>query len=349
MAFCLSGGVDSSTLVSIAKKIFNHDVHSFSIIDSDKRYNELGNIEATIDDTGCKNTKILLSNDIDNVKRLEDIIRYHDAPLPTSAYFVHNFLTEEISKNGYKISISGTGADELFTGYYDHFNLHLYEMRNNENFTQLLDDWKRYPAKYVRNPYFKNPYLYFDSSKKRDHIYLNNNKFSEFLKINFKEDFIEENYSESLLRNRMLNELFHEIVRPILHEDDLNSMMYSVENRSPFLDKELFEFIYSVPNEFMIKNGYAKFLLRESMKDILNSRVGQTREKKGFNASIFSIFDFKNKNTREYFLDDSEIYQYISKSKISNLFDKDVLPNSYNKFLFNFINCKIFLDNKGVS
>ena len=42
----------------------------FLLFDSDKRYNELDNIEATIDDTGCKNTKILLSNDIDNVKRL---------------------------------------------------------------------------------------------------------------------------------------------------------------------------------------------------------------------------------------------------------------------------------------
>ena len=40
----------------------------------------------------------------------------------------------------------------------------------------------------------------------------------------------------------MLNELFHEAVPVILHEDDLNAMYFSIENRSPFLDRELFEF-----------------------------------------------------------------------------------------------------------
>ena len=43
----------------------------------------------------------------------------------------------------------------------------------------------------------------------------------------------------------MLNELFHEAVPVILHEDDLNAMYYSIENRSPFLDRELFEFCYA--------------------------------------------------------------------------------------------------------
>ena len=56
--------------------------------------------------------------------------------------------------------------------------------------------------------------------------------------------FEEKNYSENFLRNRMLNELNHEIVPVILRADDMNSMMYSVENRSPFLDKNLVEFAY---------------------------------------------------------------------------------------------------------
>ena len=43
----------------------------------------------------------------------------------------------------------------------------------------------------------------------------------------------------------MLNELFYEVIPVILHHDDLNSMYYSVENRSPYLDKDLFEFANS--------------------------------------------------------------------------------------------------------
>ena len=36
------------------------------------------------------------------------------------------------------------------------------------------------------------------------------------------------------MKNRMLNELYNETVPPMLHDDDLNSMSFSVENRSPF-------------------------------------------------------------------------------------------------------------------
>ena len=40
----------------------------------------------------------------------------------------------KINEKGFKVSISGTSGDELFTGYYDHFNLHLFEMRNEIDF-----------------------------------------------------------------------------------------------------------------------------------------------------------------------------------------------------------------------
>ena len=344
LAFCLSGGIDSSALVSIAKKVFNFDVNTFSIIDSDRRYNEENNIDITTNDINCNTTKIKLDNSIDNFMRLKSLVNYHDAPVITPAYFVHSFISEQISKDGYKIAISGIGADELFTGYYDHYNLHLCELKDNDKFDKILNDWKKYQLKYVRNPSFQNPYLYFNNENKRDHIYLNSAEFRSYLKTEFKENFKEEEYSKSLLRNRMLNELFHEVVRPILHDDDLNSMMFSIENRSPFLDKELFEFIYSVPSVNLINNGYAKYLLRESVKGILNDDVRLEREKKGFNASIFSIFDFKNKKNIDYLLDDSLIYDYFDKAKIKALLEKDILPNSYNKFLFSFINSKIFID-----
>lgn len=344
LAFCLSGGVDSASLVSIAAKEFNADVHTFSIIDTDRRYDELDNIEATIEDTGCYSTKIVLSPEADNISRLENLVAYHDAPVATISYFVHSFLSEKIAENGFKISISGTAADELFTGYYDHFVLHLYEMRNHPEFARFKSEWEKYPLEFVRHPDFRKHDLYFDNPDKRDHIYLNNWEFRSLLKTDFSEPFTETKYSDVLLRNRMMNELFHEVVRVILHEDDLNSMLYSLENRSPFLDKNLFEFAYSIPNELLIDEGYNKFVLRSAMKGILNEKVRLTREKKGFNASINSIFDFDNPTHRDYFLSDSVIFDYFDKDLIADVLKRGEFPNSYKKFLFNFINSKIFLD-----
>ena len=135
----------------------------------------------------------------------------------------------------------------------------------------------------------------------------------------------------------MMNEMFHEVVPVILHEDDLNSMYYSIENRSPFLDRELFEFMYSIPNKYLIKNGYSKYILRQSVKGVLNKNVRNEREKTGFNASINSIIDLNNKNHIEYILDDSLIFEFVNKLKIENLLNRKEYPNSFKKFLLVFL------------
>ncbi|MDZ4824020.1 MAG: asparagine synthase (glutamine-hydrolyzing) [Flavobacteriales bacterium] len=349
LAFCLSGGVDSASLVSIAAKIFNANVNTFSIIDTDHRYDELDNIQATIDDTGCASTKIVLQPGDENIARLESLIEYHDAPIATISYFVHSMLSEAISQNGFKISISGTAADEMFTGYYDHFVMHLYETRNEDGFEKHLANWKNHVLEFVRHPDFRKHDLFFDNPQRREHIYLNNAEFRSYLNEDWNEEFTETNYSSTLLRNRMMNELFHEVVRVILHEDDLNSMKYSIENRSPFLDTNLFNFAYSIPSRMLIDGGYNKFILRSAMKGILNDKVRLSREKKGFNASINSIFDFSNPVHRDYFLSDSEIFRWFNRDKIAALLQQKEFTNSYKKFLFDFVCAKIFLKQQSMN
>ena len=343
LAFCLSGGIDSSALVSIAAKKFRYDVSTFTIIDEDERYNEYANAKATIDDLGCRHTFIRLN--FDNVfEKLTDLIRYHDVPIATITYFAHSFLSRAISENGYKVAISGTSADELFTGYYDHFNLHLFEMRDHPGFQTFLSDWEQHVQKLVRNQHLKNSRLYFDNQDFRGHVYDDHDIFRSYLKNDFYDGFVEERFCDSLLRNRMLNELFHEATPVILHEDDLNSMKYSVENRSPYLDSRLFAFAYSIPSELLIKNGYGKYILRQAVEGVLNDKVRLDNQKKGFNASILSIFDFSDPKTREYFLDDGPIFEFVRKENVESLLEMRQVPNSYSKFLFNFINSKIFLE-----
>lgn len=344
LAFCLSGGVDSASLTSIAKKEFNYDVSTFSIIDSDERYNEYDNMQATIDDIECKSSMVHL-NYKNTLERLEDLVAYHDSPVSTITYLTHSMLSEQISELGYKVSISGTGADELFTGYYDHFNLHLYEMRNHPQFNKYLKDWQDYTGKLVQNPYLKNPKLYFDDQSIRAHNHLDSNKFASYLKEEYSIEITETSYTDSLLRNRMLNELFHEATPVSLREDDMNSMKYSIENRSPFLDVNLFDFTNSIPNEHLIQNGYGKYVLREAMNGILNDQVRLDRRKKGFNASINSLFDFSDKTTRDYFLDSSSaIFDLVNINSVEQMISSKEASRHNSKFLFSFINCKIFLE-----
>ena len=80
----------------------------------------------------------------------------------------------------------------------------------------------------------------------------------------------------------MLNEMFVESVPIILHEDDANSMFHSIENRSPFLDRKLFEFACSVPDEYLIQKGMTKYILREVVKGIVPEIVLNQKKENWF-------------------------------------------------------------------
>jgi len=217
-------------------------------------------------------------------------------------------------------------------------------MRDLPCYSECLQQWKAHTGRFVRNPYLSNPEIYFDKPGFRDHIYLNNKRFAALMKVGFSEPFTETRYCDGLLHNRMMNEMFNEGTRVILHEDDLNSMRYSVENRSPYLDSRLFDFSYSIPTEYLIKDGYGKYILRRAMEGILNDNVRLDRRKKGFNASLTSLVDFQDKDTRAYVLDNSPVYEMVDREKLEGIIDTQPMPNSLSKFLFSFLNVKIFLE-----
>ncbi|MDQ7834248.1 MAG: asparagine synthase (glutamine-hydrolyzing) [Humidesulfovibrio sp.] len=343
LACCLSGGVDSSAIASIAAKIFQYDVETFSIIDTDERYDESDNIRATVEDLGLRNTSLVLTPER-GIEPLRQIVSYHDAPLYTISYYVHSILMREVANRGYRVVFSGTGADELFAGYYDHFLLHLNEMRGMEGHQRAVADWVTHIQPLIRNPFLRDPDYYANNPLRREHMLLNSDTFESCFRTDVRAEFSEENYCASNMRNRMLNELFHEGSRPTLHEDDLNAMYYSIENRSPYLDSNLFDFAYSLPSELLIQKGYGKYILREAVSGILNDKVRLDRQKKGFNASVESIFNFTSGDDREYILSDGPIYDFMHRDKIKGLIDSETFPNSLSKFLFSFINCKLFMD-----
>tara|TARA_Y100000741_G_scaffold360985_1_gene344195 strand:- start:786 stop:2615 length:1830 start_codon:yes stop_codon:yes gene_type:complete len=344
LAFCMSGGVDSNSLISIAKNVYGYDVHGFTIVNEDKRYDEKEIVDRAVKEQGLKHTEIPVDTS-HFLPKLRQLIRYHDAPVSTITYYAHWLLIQSISQHGYRISISGTGADELFSGYFDHHLSYFSEIHKNKKlYNKSLNNWKKHIEPTIRNPYLKNPKLMIDDPNFRDHIFFNADGFSSYLLDDWFEEFSESNYCDSLLRNRMANEMFKEIVPVILHEDDLNSMYFSIENRSPYLDYQLFEFCQTIPTKYLIQNGYAKMILRDSMNGIAPDEILQSHQKVGFNAPIHSFLDLNDEQVKEYLINDSPIFDHVDKTKITSILKKKNLPNSESKFLFNFVNLKIFLE-----
>jgi len=349
-AFCLSGGLDSSSLVSIAAKKFNFKINSFSLIDNnDERYNEKKNIDLVVNDIGANHHEIKLEKKSNSLDYLTNLIEYKSAPLSTITSYLHSYLQKEISNEGFKVSFSGTAADEIFTGYYDHHLQYLHDVNNTKYFDSSLKNFNKYIKPMIRNKFFQNENLYIHNSNFRQHIFDNFYEFSELINQNLKDefefDFQEEKFCENLSLNRRLNELFHENTPIILNEEDSNSMYYSIENRSPFLDSKLIDFMNSVETRHLIKDGYSKNILREVSKDYLLDAVRLDREKKGFNSSVQSIFNFEDKDFYESILNkNNKIYDFIDNSKLRKILQKDISKNHYSKFLFSLINLNIFFE-----
>jgi asparagine synthase (glutamine-hydrolysing) len=343
-AFCLSGGIDSGALASIATKELNYKIKTFSIIDEDLRYNEEVNIKKVVKDLNCDHEILQIKKD-NFLSNLSNIIKYHDSPVYSLSQYLQSCLVKSISASGFKIAISGTASDELFSGYYDHYLLHFQCLQNSDELKKHMMAWKKYVEPHIRNKAFKDPNLFIKKPNFRDYIYDHSQTLSKYLISPEKVEFKEKIFTKEHFTNRRLNELFYEQVQPTLNNEDLNSMMYSVENRSPFLNKKLFDFCYSIPPSMLIDNGYTKSILRESMAGILQEDIRTDRMKKGFNCSIKTLIDFNDKNTLEMLFDPkSEVFNFVNINEFKKLFNEDLTKNYFSKFIFVFLSTKLFLE-----
>jgi asparagine synthase (glutamine-hydrolysing) len=344
LAFCLSGGVDSAALVSIAVKKFNCRATAFSILDQDPRYDESDNMRATIEDLNIPWQRIQLHTN-GSLDRLRELVRYYDSPIATMTHFVYSFLADAIHRAGIKVAFLGVSADELFSGYYDHYLLHIAEMNQQGRGQEFRKDWKSYILPIVRNPCFRDPDLYVRNPRARDHIYDHQDLLKTALLQPWQEPFIEKEFGQTLLRNRMLNELFVENTPVALHDYDLSSMRFSVENRCPYLDTGLFHAAYSVPSSELIRDGHAKSILRDAVEGVLNDPVRLDRRKKGFNTSLNSLFPMKDPGLRAFLKEPSSpLANLVNWKVVEPWMEENPAPNHLGKFLFNLINLRLWFE-----
>ena len=342
LAFSLSGGVDSVALASIARRELGADVHGFTILNSDPRYEERVLVEQVVSDLDIQHTGIELNANA-FMERLRTMVVHRAAPVFTITYYVQSMLMQEVARTGYKVVVGGTGADELFSGYYDHHLFYIAALDPSAR-SEATKAWASSLKPFVRNPHLQDPLRFVSEPGFRDHIFLDSDRFATFVESPLSEPFNESSYHPVSLRNRMLNELFHESVPVIMHEEDLNAMAYSIENRSPYLDRHLMEFTSSIPSQLLVRDGRAKAVLREAVRGIAPDAVLDNPRKVGFNAPLEDLLDLHNPDVRSEILADSPIFEIVKRDAVSNMIGHCNLRNSESKFLFSFLGCKLFLE-----
>ncbi len=286
----LSGGLDSSSIVALAKKHVGYQMHTFSI--GFETFSELDYAKAVAERLDTNHREIELKEK-DVIKALPKIAWHYDEPIGDSAVIPNYFLSREAKKN-VKVVLAGEGGDELFGGY-PHYKaaLKAYNSRIPELAkSSIAGALRALPESPINGR--KRRFLRLYSQTDLDSIHFSSTRFlsdSEISKItNLK----------ALNLNRMtvgpaaftnpLNRMLYLDCKNMLPEKylmkgDKATMANSVEERLPLLDKNLIEFAFRMNPNLKIHEGKEKYILREVMKKKLPNITIQ-RTKQGFGTPI---------------------------------------------------------------
>lgn len=341
IGFFLSGGLDSSTIVAMAKKADPDKILKCYTIDSGTKAQE---IEGFVDDlTYAKKVASHLGVHLTIVKGKENImdnfdkmVWHLDEPQADVAPIHVLNICAEAKKDGIKVLLGGTGGDDVFSGYRRHQALyfekyfkfipkiliiicqHVLNMirSNNPNIRRIKKLF--YNLTKSTNDrllgYFS--WISLDSSKK-----LLSNSLSKKVGLFDSMKVLEETFKYIPNEKSLLNKMLYLELKYFLPDHNLNytdklSMAVGVEARVPFLDKELVEFSTKIPPELKMKGTTTKYLLKKVMERYLPHDVIY-RPKAGFGAPIrswikgplkYEIQDmFQEKNVKK-----NDLFDYIS-------------------------------------
>jgi asparagine synthase (glutamine-hydrolysing) len=261
---CLSGGIDSSSIVSYASSKFNRKMHTFSIIWPGEKCDESFYIDTVNKKYDC--TAHAFKPELNDVLEIIDKVIWHqELPLATGSLLAQWFVMRKANKEGIKVLLDGQGADEVLAGYPRFIRSFLNEMILGFSFKTILE-----------NKELLRQYGYSTKS------YLSVFKTLIFNKL-FKQN---NNNIFKSLNDNLKSEMEISCLPSLLHYEDRNSMAHSIESRVPFLDFHLVEFLFSIPASQKIKNSRTKFILINAMKDYLPPEIYNRRDKIGFETPI---------------------------------------------------------------
>jgi asparagine synthase (glutamine-hydrolysing) len=305
----LSGGIDSTIIVSEASKILNQSLNTFTIgfsRASNTKDVELSRLVSKHFST--QHNEYILTPDINDL--FNDMLFYLDEPFSiTSA--IPLFLNAKLAKKKVDVVLSGDGADEIYAGYRRHLMMKLLEISSflpisirKSFFKALVEVTKKF------SPSSKVGKTRDQLLKKIAHA-LENKSLIEQYKV-FLCNYYNNNdiYSNSFLslisESELCNEaiicpekftnadwlakiLYYDIktnlVDEMISKVDRMTMANSLEARVPFLDHKLVEFVYSLSNKNKINGITPKYLLKDSFQNKIPKSV-ITTPKRGFNLPI---------------------------------------------------------------
>ena len=291
----LSGGIDSSAIVCAVRHLNpDQEIHTFSFIADDERISEEVWVDVVNKYVNAIPHKVRATRE-EMVSDLEDLIHAQGEPFGSTSIYAQYRVFKEAAANHIKVMLDGQGADEMLGGYVSYQGSRLASLLKQMDFIgaasflrasskwpgrskaqlamhaarEVLPDWARGVARRLISKGVPPNWL--------------SKEWIDTENINVRPHLTKGTYDVEILRASLLKTLQISSVPHLLRYEDRNSMRFSIESRVPFLYTDLVEYLFSLPEEYLIApDGTSKYVFREAMRGIVPDAILDRRDKIGF-------------------------------------------------------------------
>jgi asparagine synthase (glutamine-hydrolysing) len=336
----LSGGIDSTIVVGVMSRLLAEPVRTFSIgFEGDEAFDETAIARQTASQFGTRHTEFRVRPSA--IDLLDTLVRQHDGPFGDSSA-IPTYLVSKLTREHVTVALTGDGGDEVFAGYL-RFGAALAADR--------VPSWAIAPARAALDQMPTPP--------NERHWVARGRRFARFGQLPLEDrlaawtgvfyDDVEQLLAPDLLArvapidrqrhrrgvagidgatplSRLLAVNFHSYLHDdLLVKADRMSMAASLEARAPLLDRELIEYVATLPDEYKVCGSQTKVILRMAFADLIpQSVLGQP--KRGFGVPIDAWFrgelaDF----ARDVLLSRSaKLPQFVQQSFVARQLDEHI-------------------------
>ena len=356
---CLSGGLDSSTIVCMANSLMFKDgvidrtligehQKTFTAVYDDATYSERPFVDKVIALTNAEPHFVRPDGNTlwDELRR---VVYHQDEPFNSTSVYAQWNVMRLASEQHITVMLDGQGGDELLGGYAWHVPIYQAELLRTMRFGTLLKELaatssitqRSVPRQLVellgkagRSILPQSAYEFFAPG-----FGLMNREFSSAYKrtsaVLLKRN---DNLQERLLQEETAFNL-----QQLLHYEDRNSMAFAIEARVPFVDYRVVEYAMSIPASFKIHNGWSKYPLRCAGEGILPKEIQWRKDKMGFVTPQHDWMRMLLPKIRSLLLDEPlRSSQFLNRASLEKELKADH-PTIANNVLWQIINLEMWM------
>lgn len=337
----LSGGIDSSLVTAAATQVADKPVKTFSIGFKDGKYNEAQFARSVSQHLKTDHHEFTVTEKeaLDWVDKLTSI---YDEPFADSSA-IPTLLVSELSRQHVTMTLSGDGGDELFLGY----GMYQWANRLQNPFLRFFKAPVAAALSRMGNRYERAAHVfrYPQTSRLKSHIFSQEQYLFSEVEISrllssayaaypaIQESWDLPNRELTPMEEQAFFDLHYYLQDDLLVKVDRATMTHSLETRVPLLDYRIVEFALNLSPELKVKNGVAKYLLKQVLYDFVPQEIF-ARPKWGFSVPLGSWLKGDLKYLMEDYLNEKTVttlgvVKYAEVARLKKLFldGKDYLYN----------------------